>query len=302
MSISADGRYVAFISSATDLVSSDGNGFSDVFVRDLQLGTTVRVSVDQAGGDPDGNSLRASISAGGRYVAFASEATDLVSSDDNGLSDVFVRDLQMGTTTRVSVTTSGDADGASDMPSISANGRYVAFQSNAFFVPEYGGCLCVYVRDLQQGVTIGVPPDFVEIDNQFGPSISADGRHVAFSSIAGGNQFVYAHDLQAGLTRQVSVDTNGGDPDGISAGGSMSGDGRYVAFASTASDLVAGGTLAFSQAYVRDMETDTTLLASADTFGVPSEFSGAPRLSVDGRYIAFVSRSDSSCGARAERF
>ena len=303
VSISADGRYVAFLSSATDLVSSDGNGFSDVFVRDLQLGITVRVSLDQAGGDLDGNSLWASISADGRSVAFASEATDLVSDDGNGFSDVFVRDLQTGTTTRASVGMSGgDADGTSDRPSISADGRYVAFQSNAFFVPEYGGCLCVYVRDLQQGVTIGVPQDFNEIENQFGPSISADGRHVAFNShVINKGQFVYVHDLQTGLTRQVSVDIDGGDPDDISAGPSLSGDGRYVAFHSEASDLVMGGTHTF-EVYVRDMQTDTTLRASASPLGVPSGFATFPSLSADGRYIAFVSRSDKLAGPEPSGF
>ena len=131
-SISADGRYVAFHSGAADLVPGDNNGLNDVYVRDVQEGTTTRVSVSLAGGDPDHHSSVPSISADGRSVAFESQADNLVPGDTNGESDVFVRDMQTHTTRRVSVDPLGrQAPDWSDFPSISADGRYVAFESDA---------------------------------------------------------------------------------------------------------------------------------------------------------------------------
>jgi Ca2+-binding RTX toxin-like protein len=130
-SISADGRYVAFSSFASDLMPGDSLQPPNVFVRDLQTGTTTRVSVDRTGGDPDGPSIGAAISSDGRYVAFTSGASDLVSGD-GGNQDIFVRDIQTGTTTRVSVdTTATDPNGHSETASTSGDGRYVAFASFA---------------------------------------------------------------------------------------------------------------------------------------------------------------------------
>src|SRR5262249_35604831 len=140
---SADGRYVAFDCDATNLVSGDTNGEGDIFVRDRQTGVTERVSVSSTGEQQQGNHIYGtpSISSDGRYVAFVSSATNLVPGDTNGKSDVFVRDRQMGTTERVSVSSTGDqgnddssgaAASANDFaPSISADGRYVAFVSLA---------------------------------------------------------------------------------------------------------------------------------------------------------------------------
>ena len=136
-SISADGRFVAFVSDATTLVAGDTNGKSDVFVHDRQSGTTTRVSVDSAGGQANYDSWEVSISADGRFVAFTSGATNLVAGDRNGQSDVFVHDRQNGTTTMVSVDSAGvQANGSADFiptgsPSINADGRFVAFYSSA---------------------------------------------------------------------------------------------------------------------------------------------------------------------------
>lgn len=150
-SISADGRYVAFHSFATNLVSDDTNGFtSDVFVRDRQASATTRVSVSSTGGEGSGDSFAASISADGRYVAFASMAPELVPNDTNDFPDVFIRDLLNGTTTRVSVSSSGvQGNAGSGEPSISANGRYVAFASTAWtLIPhDTNGWTDVFVRD-----------------------------------------------------------------------------------------------------------------------------------------------------------
>ena len=131
-SVSSDGRYVAFHSAASNLVVGDTNGVPDVFVRDLTAGTTVRVSVDSDEAQGDGDSYAASISSDGRFVAFESAATNLVAGDTNGETDVFVRDLTSTTTVRVSVDSDEveGIDGSSD-PSISADGRFVAFESAA---------------------------------------------------------------------------------------------------------------------------------------------------------------------------
>src|SRR5260221_12724968 len=124
MSISADGRYVAFVDNSTDLVQGDTNGFDDIFVRDRIAGTTERVSVATGGAQADGGSQLPSISADGRFVAFESAATNLVSGDTNGLDDVFVRDRVAGTTERVSLSTNGaQASRDCGYPRLAAAGR-----------------------------------------------------------------------------------------------------------------------------------------------------------------------------------
>jgi Tol biopolymer transport system component len=131
-SISADGRYVAFYTLATNLVANDNNGHYDIFVHDQQSGETTRVSVDSNGNEANNESLKPSISADGRYVAFMSRSTNLVANDNYEYYDIFVHDQQSGETTRVSVDSNGnEANGGIKDPSISADGRYVAFWSQA---------------------------------------------------------------------------------------------------------------------------------------------------------------------------
>jgi Tol biopolymer transport system component len=148
-SISADGRYVAFVSGASTLVADDTNGTFDVFVRDRLRGRTRRVSVSTSGLQGDGDSFAPSISADGRYVAFASRASTLVAHDTNGMQDLLVRDRQLGVTRRVSISTAGlQADGDSENPAISADGRYVAFDSVAtdLVAHDTNGSSDVFVR------------------------------------------------------------------------------------------------------------------------------------------------------------
>lgn len=252
-SLSADGRYVAFQSYASDLVAGDGNHAADVFVRDLVGGTTTRASVDAEGGDPNGSSYAPAFSADGRYVAFFSFASDLVPGDGGGHSDVFVRDLVAGVTVRASVDTEGgDPNRWSFFPSVSADGRYVAFHSYASdLVPgDRNAFTDVFVRDLVAGTTVrgsvdteGGDPNSASTST----SISAEGRYVVFYSYASDlvpgdeNNWsdVFVRDLVAGATLRASVDLGGGDPNWNSTYPSISADGRYVAFDSLASDLVA---------------------------------------------------------------
>jgi hypothetical protein len=192
--ISADGRYVVFGSAAFNLVPGDTNGAFDIFLRDRQLGTIVRVSVDSTGGEGNDQSVRPSISANDRYVAFTSWASNLVAGDTNTEADVFVRDLQTGMTTRESVDSSGvegnNASGIFDV-SISADGRYVAFCSSANnLVPGDTNFLADdFVRDRQTSTTESVSVSLSGTQGNgssgmYGQAVSADGRFVAFESDA----------------------------------------------------------------------------------------------------------------------
>ena len=263
--ISADGRFVVFRSASTNLVTPTDYGESDIFVRDRQLGTTERVSVSSAGDQSDGYSGNPAITPDGRYVAFESQATNLVAGDGNGVDDVFLRDRQLGETIRVSVDSGGNEDdGASRYPSISANGRRIAFQTNDALDPGDGnGATDVYVRDLDEETTrcVSVNSDGVEGAGISGRAfISADGRFVAFESnadnlVAGdsnGQSDVFVHDLDTGTTTRVSVSSDGSQATG---GGSivpvLSADGSWVAFGSTATNLVSDDFNAASDIFLR---------------------------------------------------
>jgi len=271
--ISADGRFVAFQSRASNLVTGDSNGTWDVFVRDRQSSTTTRVDVDSLGVQANGTSFGGApaISANGRYVAFGSNATNLVSGDANGVRDVFVHDRTAGVTERVDVSDAGsvEATGTADTtaPSISADGRYVAFGSRAKnLVPAdtWGPRGGVFVRDRVGGTTerVSLSSGSYESDGGYNPSISADGRYVAFISsadMAPGHAFgtydVFLRDRLTGVTEWVSVTPVGGQSNGSVDGPaptpSISGDGRRVVFSSTSTNLVGGGTLAGRNVFVR---------------------------------------------------
>jgi Tol biopolymer transport system component len=158
-SISTDGRYVTFYSAAANLVAGDTNGMFDIFMRDRQTGTTTLVSRDSTGVEGDGDSQYPSISADGRYVAFQSYATNLVAGDTNGMFDIFMRDRQTGTTTRVSRNSAGlEGDAGSFDSSISADNRYVVFDSTAtnLVAGDTNGKTDIFVRDRQTGTTTRV--------------------------------------------------------------------------------------------------------------------------------------------------
>ena len=223
LALSADGRFVAMTSRATNLVLNDTNGASDVFVRDRQTGTTSRVSVPTQFGQALDGSFQNLISADGRYVVFSSSATTLVAGDTNGVIDLFRRDRQTGTTIRVSIAHDGaQANESQSGASMSADGRFVAFTSHATnLVPgDTNGREDVFVRDVEGGLTtrVSVGPGGVEADERsYQASISGDGRFVAFTSrasnlIAGGGVGIYLHDRQTGVTSALSVRPRGTGP------------------------------------------------------------------------------------------
>jgi Tol biopolymer transport system component len=256
MAITPDANKVVFLSAATNLVPGDTNGQPDVFVRDRRNRTTMRVSVAQGGGQANGASRTASITADGRYVAFDSVAANLVPGDDNGRSDVFVRDLATFTTTRVSVGCAGTTIPAGCYgSSISADGRYVVYEAT-----PPSGYTQAYAYDRKAGRTILLS---VGVDGQpgngftFRPAISPTGRYVSFESSAtnlvrGVNArmfHAYVRDLCAGLTTLVSVGTTGvpGDAESTYTAPSE----RGVAFQSRAGNLVPGAVLGDIQIYLR---------------------------------------------------
>jgi len=304
-SISADGHLVAFQSNSDNLVPADTNGLYDVFVRDTQSGQTSRVSVGSGGTQGNGASQAPSISGDGRYVAFESKANNLVPADTNSRYDVFVRDLQTGQTSRVSVSSGGTQGfGDSQTPSISADGRYVAFQSNAsdLVVSDSNGAYDIFVRDLQTGQTSRVSVDSsgaqANSDSQL-PSISADGRYVAFESnasnlVPGDTNAIYdifLRDTLTGQTTRVSVATAGTQGNGGSYTPSISADGLHVVFDSDAANLAPGDTNGVADVFMHDMQSAQTKRVSLSSFGTQTIFydSYAGSVNADGRIATFLS-------------
>ena len=302
--LSEDGRYVAFSSRAANLVPGDTNGISDVFVHDRQTQAIERVSVDSNGVQGDSSSFTPSISADGRYVAFHSIATNLVSGDTNGSPDIFVHDRQTQAIERVSVDSNGvQGDSESYAPSISADGRFVSFESTAtnLVSGDTNGYSDIFVHDRQTKTTerVSVDSSGVEGDSDsLAPSISADGRFVAFYSIAtnlvsgdtNGYSDIFVDDRQTKTTERVSVDSSGVEGDSESVAPSISAGGRFVSFESAATNLVSGDTNGFFDIFVYDLQTNAIQRLSVDSNGVQGDSdSNMASISADGRYVAFHS-------------
>jgi Tol biopolymer transport system component len=301
-SISSDGRFVAFSSEASNLISGDTNEVKDVFVHDRQTTMTERISVASGGTEANGESGGPSISSDGRFVAFYSRSSNLVAGDTNGEPDVFVHDRQTEITERVSVASDGtQSDNGSGEPgrggpSISSDGRFVAFGSNADnlvpgVIDEFGRGI-VYVHDRQTRVT-----QVASVDNATGepfgfgsnnPSINADGRFVAFE---GGTldieKAVYVHDRETGETEMIS----GGQDYGYwSLWPSISDDGRFVAFQSESPNLVPNDTNEAYDVFVHDRQTGITERVSVASDGTQAnDKSWHPSMSGDARFVAFIS-------------
>ncbi len=260
--ISSDGRLVAFASDATNLVFGDNNGFTDIFVVDTVTGVVVRESVATGGGQANGSSLRPAISSDGRYIVFESTATNLGTSVPVGVTQIYLRDRNTGTTTLVSQSGGAAGNNVSLQAAISGNGRYIAFASDAtnLVVDDTNGVCDVFVRDTISGTLTRVSVD------------------------SGGGQ-------ANGASGAPSLNANAGDAS----------DGRYVAFMSQATNLVAGDTNAISDIFVRDRVLNTTTRISLSTAGaegvdptnptVTGSHLGSlnPSISATGRYVAFAS-------------
>jgi Tol biopolymer transport system component len=297
---------VVFRSDASDLVAGDGNGKSDIFVRDLELGETTRVSVSVDGGDANDNSSTPSISADGRYVAFQSRATNLVlEPPPNNLDCVYVRDLLLGETVLASGAPGGvPADGAAGWPDISGDGRHVSFSSVATnIVPGDGnGLRDVFVRDLDAGLTVRASVDEAGGDpngESQAASINHDGTHVAFISEAtdlvsgdiNSQDDIFVRFLpEPPSTGLVSVSSDGQQANDASSMPAISAGARYAAFRSSATNLVPGDNNNWSDVFLHDRWTGRTWRVSTDLLGNESnEWSGLPSISPDDRFVAFES-------------
>jgi Tol biopolymer transport system component len=294
--LSGNGRFVVFTVNDDDLPGADGT--IDVYVRDRRSDRTRLVSQNSAEEPVDSHaSDQAAISDNGRFVGFTTFANNMPGAD--GTEDVFVRDLRTGTTRLVSKTSAGDpANGNSDSPSLSANGRYVAFDSDAPNLPGENGYRSVYVHDrerrksrLASRTSAGTPASGGDSSN---PSLSGDGRRVAFFSGATNlpgstGEDVYVWDAEERKLRLASQ-TSGGQvltANAISSSGALSANGRFVVFESAADNLP-GGTGSHSQVFVRDLRMRRTRLASKSSSGDPGDASsGEAAISGSGRYVVF---------------
>jgi uncharacterized repeat protein (TIGR01451 family) len=306
--ISADGRFVAFVSQADNLVSGDRNVNADVFVRDRLLGTTERVSVNSAGEEADIGGEGSAISADGRFVAFQSQAQNLVPGGNPFLfvDQVYVHDRETGTTEIMSVNDAGEAGNSLNVQAdISADGRFVVFSSFADnLVPEpQSSGLQVYLRDRATGTieritedAAGEPGD----GSSVAPTVSLDGRFVAFQTNSGnlvgdGNHesHILVKDRVTGAFERVSATSSGEPADLLSEHPDVTADGRFVTFFSLATNLVPGDTNNRRDIFVRDRQTETVVRVSVSTAGEQGNSESEwPSISDDGLVIAFESSSD----------
>jgi len=301
------GRRVVFVSRASDLVQGDTNLEQDVFLHDRKSGVTTRVNLDNSGNQANGGTSIAVPSGNGRIVAFDSGATNLVDGDTNAFSDIFVRDLKTGVTTRVSVNGAGGQTNNDNILSVGANldtrGRYIPFISLATnLVPaDINGRPDAFVHDRKTGAVYRVSVD--SAGNEANGS-SADvttagsGRFVAFTSIAtnlvpddsNGTADVFVHDRKTGATTRVSVDSTGAQGNGGSAVPSLSTDGRFVVFQSNATNLVTGDLNGHSDIFVHDRKTGETRRISQTHLGLETDGPNFfPTISGSGRFITYGS-------------
>lgn len=315
--ISANGRYVAFTSQSTDLISPAPTAFQHVYRRDLQSGQTILVSVNTSNAPGNNNSDAPVISDDGRFIAFTSDASNLAATDTNAKTDVFLRDCQMNTTLTVSINAAGTGTGGSDSsaPVISSDGRYVAFVSNSndLVAGDSNGFADVFRRDMQTNglsstVLVSAKNGLAAVGDgaASSPSINATGQFVTFDSVAtnlvagdGNNQRdIFRRDCNTNTTLLITA------MDGVQTAASgaddfgpapMSADGRYVVFTSDKTNIVAGDTNGFKDVFRRDCNTNATVPVSAVNGGTAlgnNGFSKNPEISADGRFVAFESSAN----------
>ena len=302
--LSADGHAVAFVSVANNIVSGDWNNVADVFVHDFQAGTSVCASWSSTTGFGNGASGAPCINSDGTFVAFESNAANLVAGDTNRMTDIFVRDVSHPTVpTRVSVSTGGvQGNHASNAPAISGDGTKIVFQSEStnFLSHDLNKVINdVYLRD-----TVALTTTLVSVDESGAQlmsggsesSISADGTRVSFDGELPGDvnygQNVLMRDIVAATTTLISRNLSGVDGQGDSFESRISADGSVVVFASVSDDLVENDTNGMADVFIRDLAGDYVQRVSVSTQGdEPDQSSGdcPPAISGDGVIVAFCS-------------
>ena len=308
LSLSENGSFVAFGSYATNLVAGDTNDAIDVFVYDRDTDTTERVSVSSASVQADDESFSPAISSAGRFVAFRSDATNLVANDTNNSSDIFVRDRTLGTTERISVASDAtQANGDSILPAISSDGRFVAFSSEAsnLVAGDTNNLADIFLHDRQDDTTVRIVAP-AEFNTGSGivivaPNISPDGGFVGFRSnaddlVLGDTNISFDTFLIDRLTliaERASVSSSEVEGDSDSSRPSISSDNRYVTYSSNATNLVSNDTNGFEDVFVRDRNTGRTRRVSLSFDGLEGDnrsFSAV--ISGDGQSIAFTSQAE----------
>lgn len=304
--ISGDGNFVGFTSRASNLIGADRNDATDVFLYNRQNETPEFVSVRSTGTQANRSSEAPSLSHTGRYVAFTTSASNLaIKGDKNGSPDVFVYDRNEGRTNRASIRSDlREANGSSYDPSISANGRFVAFTSTASNLAIKGdnnGDSDIFVHDRTTLKTnrVSISSKLKEGNSSsFSPSISGDGRLVAFVSYANNlvrrdtnrRADVFVYNRATRKTIRISINSDGTQANGDSAAPMFSADGGFVAFHSNASNLVEGDENDLTDVFVHDLSSGETTRVSRGLAGAESNGeSFIPAISGDGRYVAFQS-------------
>jgi Tol biopolymer transport system component len=301
--ISQNGRYVGFATRAENLVTGDTNGFSDVFLLDRVAGTMTLVSTTATGEQATNDSSFVAISDDGRFVAFGSLATNLVPGDDNGVRDLFVKDLTTGAIERASVSSDeAQSNGPIEYASMSADGRYVAFRSSAtnLVAGDDNGTWDVFVRDREAGVTFRVSESPTG-ESGNGESnwlmISNNGRYVAYSTAASnlgpidanGNPDIYLYDRVDRTTELVSRNASGVAGNYGSIVPRISADGRFIAYRSAATNLVPADTTMAYNCFLFDRMTSVTERVDVADDGTLVDTSVNTSVSDDGRFVAFAS-------------
>ncbi|MFH8793621.1 TolB family protein [Streptomyces sp. NPDC017941] len=301
VSLSPDGRYVVFTSTADDLVRGDPNDLDDVFLHDRRTGRTERISPTGASYDGLRGPLTydPAVSSDGRYVAYASGAEDLVAGDANERDDVFLHDRKKNTTELAQLDNEGEqGQGDAFGPAFAGDaGRYLAFTSNASGlagVEDHFAATDIFLRDREKGTTelISVPQAYNRKTPSWGAALSGDARQVAFTSasrvlrpegpVPTGTRNVFLLDRESKRMRLVSAAQDGTPANGESDHVSLSRDGRYAAFTSAASNLTPDADDSGTDVFLRDMLTGEVRLVSVESEPVAEDTAPGPRTGVSG--------------------
>ncbi|WP_455197793.1 PKD domain-containing protein [Kaarinaea lacus] len=308
-SISADGRYVVFDSIASNLVTDDNNETWDIFLRDRLNETTIRVSQSSQGTDSDGASIDPVISDDGTVVVFSSSATNLVDDDTNQVADIFRMDLITGSLVRISVNRDlEEANNDNDAPDVSADGRFIVYESNATNLSadnDSNGATDIYLYDSQTGLTERVSVNSAEEQGNGisrNPSVSDNGRFIVFESHstnlvaddANDASDIFMRDRELGITFRLSLSNGGEQANNDSATPMINANGTVVVFQSTASNLVDDDDNDVRDIFVRDLVTSTTSRVSIRSNGNEANASNyaSPAIDASGRYVVFYSSAN----------
>ena len=311
-SISADGRYIAFESSASDLVADDLNTASDIFVYDKFSDTVEIVSLTSGGLQADGNSTYPLISSDGRYVVFSSLATNLVAGDTNGESDIFMYDRQNDTIERISVSSAeAEANGGSTIASISDDNNFVVFDSNAtnLVAGDTNNKTDIFIRNITAGTTERISVSSAEAEGNNNSQLSAylnniseDGNLIVFSStatnlVSGDTNValdVFIRNITAGTTERLSINESDVEGNGASNEAQISSTGRYVSFMSSATNLVSDAdTNGGVDIFILDRDTDNLERVDVGLSGAQISNAGfyMMRFTSDLEYLLFASEA-----------